>query len=195
MKSVKLTKDLKETILNNIRIAFLQEHYKRLGYKDRDQVETLLIDAEQKLGIELWNRTYGGTETQRLLKDIPKDLLSGCTSFRVNILTGGYYYYEMPKGYPTKPSGADLTMDKHEYEDLLTKHGIDKLKNDQESAGKKANEFMATVKGIFESANTTKQLIDLWPEVIEFIPQNLQDPSTIRLPMVCTTQLNSSLGL
>lgn len=194
MKSVKLTNHLKETILENIRNAFLLEHYKRLGYKDRNQVQSLLTDAEKKICLELWERAYG-LETVERLKGIPKALLSESTSFRVNILTGGYHYYEMPEGRPTKRSGADLVMDKHEYEDMLTKYGIDKLKNDQESAGKKANEFMATVKGIFESANTTKQLIDLWPEVKEFIPHVLQDPSNIRLPMVCTTHLNSSLGL
>lgn len=60
----------------------------------------------------------------------------------------------------------------------------------------KRSEFKSEVNDILHAVNTTKQLVEAWPEIEQFIPAYLVDPSkAINLPAIPTSRLNEKLGI
>lgn len=64
------------------------------------------------------------------------------------------------------------------------------LSNWENERTKYLDEIMQVLKGV----RTTKQLIEQWEEVKEYIPQAYFNPSKIALPAINTAALNSKLG-
>jgi hypothetical protein len=54
--------------------------------------------------------------------------------------------------------------------------------------------FKSEVATVLESVNTTLQLVEVWPEALPFVPQNISNPSSINLPSVNFAELNKVLG-
>ena len=48
---------------------------------------------------------------------------------------------------------------------------------------------------ILHSVNTVKQLLQVWPEVKEFLPDSTKNVDNAQLPMVQVTKLNEQLGI
>lgn len=70
--------------------------------------------------------------------------------------------------------------------------------NKAESVAQTKNTFYLyqdKVRGILESVKTIKQLLELWPEVKDFIPTEVMKPSAMHLPMVPIDEINKELGL
>lgn len=56
--------------------------------------------------------------------------------------------------------------------------------------------FKSEVSGILDTVNTTRQLVELWPEIEKFLPAYLADPSKgVQLPAIPTSRLNQKLGV
>ena len=53
--------------------------------------------------------------------------------------------------------------------------------------------FKSQVRQTLDSVNTTKQLVEVWPEVEEHLPESVKDPSKIQLPSVNIQSLNEQL--
>jgi hypothetical protein len=61
---------------------------------------------------------------------------------------------------------------------------------------KALTEFQCEITQIIYSVNTTKQLVDLWPEAEDYLPAFANDPSKgINLPALKTSRLNEALGI
>lgn len=43
------------------------------------------------------------------------------------------------------------------------------------------------IRAVLESVNTTKQLLEVWPEIKEYIPASYVDPSRVQLPAILPT--------
>lgn len=52
---------------------------------------------------------------------------------------------------------------------------------------------MQQVRQVVDAVNTTKQLLEVWPEAEQFIPEDIRDPSTITLPSVNIADLNNQV--
>lgn len=51
-------------------------------------------------------------------------------------------------------------------------------------------------KAILDSVNTTRQLLDLWPQCEPFLPAHIADPDkAIRLPAIQVSRLNERIGV
>lgn len=51
----------------------------------------------------------------------------------------------------------------------------------------KRNDYRTEIEAVLASVNTTKQLLEAWPEVEKYIPDAYADPSRIRLPAIMPT--------
>ena len=63
-----------------------------------------------------------------------------------------------------------------------------------DNCNKAYNELKISIRGVLESVNTVKQLIAVWGEAAELLPENVTK-SKAALPMIDTTNLNKSLNL
>lgn len=193
MKSVKLNKHIRERIILDIKTKFLSEYTKKNGFADMSALDAVIESKTKELGISLWIDIYK-LETISELQKIPKALLSVSRCLAVNVFDGPYVSINLPEQYICSRN-VDVQIEKNKWEDIKENFGLSKLERLREKANDKANEFIPQVVGILDSVSTTKQLIELWPEVKEFIPSDALDPSTIRLPAICTASLNSKLSL
>jgi len=57
------------------------------------------------------------------------------------------------------------------------------------------NKFKQEIVAVIDSVNTTKQLVEIWPEVQVYIPTHLNDPSRIQLPAIRMDSINAKIGL
>jgi hypothetical protein len=51
----------------------------------------------------------------------------------------------------------------------------------------KRNDYACDIRAVLDSVNTTKQLVEAWPEVEQYIPNSFRDPSTVQLPAILPT--------
>lgn len=61
---------------------------------------------------------------------------------------------------------------------------------------KERNLFIETIAGILSGVNTTKQLLEVWPECEDFIPKEIVDPSRVIFALqIDTSQVNKKLNI
>ena len=65
-----------------------------------------------------------------------------------------------------------------------------KAQDDREASRFKFNQ---NIKAVLSSVNTTRQLVEVWPEVEAHLPAHVADPSKINLPAVVVESLNNQL--
>lgn len=69
------------------------------------------------------------------------------------------------------------------------------IENKRQKVVDKWQDIREEVTKIIYSVNTTKQLIEIWPEVVEFLPDGVKSVDTPHLPMVQVEKLNTLLGI
>lgn len=55
--------------------------------------------------------------------------------------------------------------------------------------------YMEEVSQVLQGVNTSKQLLEVWPEVEKFLPKGTVNPSSITLPAVSIANLNAALAV
>lgn len=68
------------------------------------------------------------------------------------------------------------------------------LLNRETELGKRRSDLKTQVRAVLNSCTTVKKLLDVWPEVKELLPQQLEE-ARAQLPAVQTADLNAALGL
>lgn len=184
MKSVTLTKQMREDIL-----ASVIEKWKEKN-KEPD-----LRGAENDFAEYLWSDYF--KKEKGLFDNIsPKFLNLGkemkfCVNGEVKEVSfkeGNEKAVDW-RGY-RNPVLKDIRDTHKEY----TKYNTVVLAHEQWR--EKGNEVLRETKAVLESVNTTKQLLDLWPQCEPFLPAHIADPDqAIRLPAIEMSRLNERLGL
>lgn len=52
---------------------------------------------------------------------------------------------------------------------------------------KARKDYGADIRAVLDSVNTTKQLVEAWPEIEQYIPNTFRDPSSFQLPSILPT--------
>lgn len=184
MKSIKLSESKRNDILSLILNVWEQNN-------KRPDVEKAQKNAAQRyyeLGVPLAVREL---EHQSVVKPF----LRKGTSFMVSI-QGSMHRFTLPCERPLpKENGHTpciLVLD-----EALPESEMLILVTDQYNDWKKQRETIwREAKEILASVSTTKQLIELWPQVEPFLPAYLVDPSKgVNLPAIPVSRINEKLGL
>ena len=188
MKSQKLTNAIRDRILDNI--------YNTKIKPDLDKFEKQL----RFNGGLIIRNAFGDGVYDRMLQ-LPENYFSTKITFRLNvdgkidsILTDSVrcpacYLYDVittDDRVSDKSVHNARNMYRTEYRVIESKRQkvINKWQDIREEATK-----------IIYSVNTTKQLIEMWPEVVEFLPDGIKSVDTPHLPMVQVEKLNTLLGI
>ena len=183
MKSVRLNCDLREQIISSVMVKWKEENKAPYDYDD----------IHNDTALKIWNSLFGKID----FSTIPTKFLTKGKHIRVSvnkkvynfilkkdkILTSKQTRWEDPilKNYVKIPSSI------LEYETKMKE--LNQFQNDQE-------EFRQEISAVINSVNTTKQLQEIWPEVLKFVPAHLINPSVgITLPAIKTDKINKSLGI
>ena len=183
MKSVRLNCDLREQVISNVMLKWQEENKAPYDYDD----------IHNDTALKIWDNLFGKIDFSNIQ---PKFLTKGkyinvsvnkkvyaFTLKKSKILTSKQTRWEDPilKNYSKMPPCI------LEFETKMKE--LNQFLNDKE-------EFRQEISAVINSVNTTKQLQEIWPEVLKFVPAHLINPSVgITLPAIKTDKLNKSLGI
>lgn len=203
-KSIRLNKELREEIINNIAQAYdlknpcpahqskedLQHIFLKVIEAEYFKQEEAVIAKLASIGltkelIHVTDHFKVYTDNQQhfanfYFKDAKKNYVS-----HLKLIQGVFVQLDMLKKYPLiqaayKAYKKALKTEKPNYEA--------KRQWTREKEG-----YLQDVRNVIFGVNTTKQLLEEWAEVEPFIPTGIVDPSRIQLPAVNIAQLTKKI--
>lgn len=182
MKSIRLNESIRNSILNSI-----------LGKWKENNPTPELSKAEHTLIYKFWKKKYG--KYQEHFDAIPIDVFKTKQAFLLQI-NGQIEKFGLNKPLPSVDSGYRGEV-LGIIEDTNTEYKkFKKVKDAHEKWFHEHNELKVEAETILASVNTTKQLLEVWPEVEPFLPPHVADPSkAVNLPAIPVSRLNERIGL
>lgn len=190
MKSLRLNKEMRQTILDNFVAKYVAANQAptkpdvsgdQIKYKvARELQQKLYSQYENLIPKEFQNTSY------RIKVKLPNDSIADWDEKddRIYLLS-------------TKENKVEYVFTESdpvwlEYQkELLFVKEYNKLK---EVYDKELRKFKDEVLQVLNSVNTTGQLVEVWPEAEPFLPKEIANPSTINLPAVNFAELNKVIG-
>lgn len=199
MKSLRLNQQLRDAIVNNF-----------ADKRSKAQPRPLETITRKSLKEDLANSVYVSVYGNVDLSKVPEDMLN----------VEHYVKVQFPSSDPkeegtieslsfgrdgegksiykpaTRNSKVEYVLTKSDplYKEYKRKQKI--FKQEQEAIKEYDNDhkrYIQQVRQVVNAVNTTKQLLEVWPEAEQFIPDDIRDPSTITLPSVNIADLNSQI--
>ncbi len=179
MKSIRLTNDMKLDILKSILSKWEETNIKPDIYK-----------AANVFGMYLWSSKYGKYKKQ--IDALPIELFH--TSRYIKFCVDGQVDQVTVSEYIPSEYGGIIYKSIKSSNSQYTKYNkvADDFKDWQESR----RSIQREAEAIINSVNTSKQLVEVWPDVEPFLPAHIADPDkAIRLPAITVSRLNERIGI
>lgn len=184
MKSIRLAQYSREEILNSVMREFTKTYFAKAAYKTEVELRNLIQEEYHRVMTNLWIDCYGHID----LSKIPNWMLQ-VYSFSVSVAgSSRVESCELAKR-PGKWGAIDLIIDD---EEIFEEY--DKLRAELSAYNKEFKSYRSEVKAVLDSVTTTKQLVELWPTVEQYIPAHLADPEKgVKLPALHISRLDERL--
>ena len=182
MKSVKLSKLIKEDIIVSMVKAWSDNNRLNFNFQAEESIVANL----------LWQDSYKKLN----FSDIPLPILKMGSEVKISIGSEIKVFYslvELP--IPKKGTWSTCVIKTYNKAPKIVEKFY-KLEEQHKDWLSSRSSFKEEVTQIVYSVNTTKQLVELWPEAEQYLPAFANDPSEgINLPALKTSRLNSALGI
>jgi len=188
MKSLRLTKQLRENILESFVAKYKEANTPPQEPKSERQLG-------QEFADKVHQKVYG-----KYLSLVPEYMFNLANAIRVQLPNDGVqwlYFGENEKGSCKRPCTNESKIEYVftdsdpiflEYSNALNTCKVE-VQQYQEY-NKVLAKFKSDVSQVLESVNTTKQLVEVWPESEPFLPKEVSNPSSINLPAVNFAEIN-----
>lgn len=186
MKSVKLTNELRDNIWQNIKTAILKPREDQLDKERRilgKKVYTAIIGEDNIKAMNKLPNDFFTRNTRFYTKDENNNRIEIFTNTSVSLPYSFLYNSVTTSQWDNKDK---VICELSKYKEKLSE--IAKWE-------KHILECRDTSYRIMKSVNTTKQLMELWPECKNFLPNAIKNVDNAQLPMVQVQELNKTLGL
>lgn len=207
MKSIRLNNTIRETIFKNIKEQYHKNNQRpevtikpmdilkkatKTFYMERSLAVRKVIEANPSIDACITKANYlccctpeGHIQHFSYLKTVNEEerYIEFINKFADAV---DFHNEDFLKKYPS------LIKVRDEY--LKAKKEARKERAARSEYDRKLKEFMDEIEQIVLGVNTTKQLLEVWPEVSEYLPTVYQDPSKVNLPAINVASLNSKLG-
>jgi hypothetical protein len=192
-KSLRLNKSLRDSILKSI-----MNKYEEANPLPESELPTS-VDLKVDLAEKIHKKVYG-----KYSINIPIDMVNTSNHIKVQYPNQSvvqlYFKYDENKGYDykisTKQSKVEYVLSEDDplwLDFIAIKNKIDEFNNIIKGLVKDKKSYEEGVSQVLEGVNTTGQLLEQWPEVEDYLPQNISNPSKINLPSVSVSKLNEKL--
>lgn len=193
MKSLRLSQGMRDNIVDNVMKKWDESNVAPEVSVSRASLKNTLAD-------EIHSKVYGKYEDAGL----PMDMLNTNWYIKVQFPSeeiidldftpdeGDSYKYRISSNQSKVEyvlSDKDPLYKK--YKKGLEKYKSEKKVYDEHRTSRQG--YRKQVREVLDGVNTTKQLLEQWPEVEPFLPVNLSNPSNIQLPSVNISELNKQL--
>lgn len=192
MKSIRLNKQIRTEIVRNIIKAWEVENPKPecvkapskqmlLGVAYKEWRDSIGLDAKIKLGLPTEILHTTSYVNLIVVNAEGKEIMYEGLHFRNE--------EERCERRIFKKSGAlKLTTDSPAYVEWKKQHDLFIRQNEEFKKWdvKRADKALE-IHAVLDSVNTTKQLLEVWPEIERFMPNGYVDPSKVQLPSILPT--------
>ena len=205
MKSIRLNKDIRTQIVANIKKAYLNNNTRP---EVNDSRETDLNEVILKHYNSKYKEAFAAYEDPKL-----KPFINYSNYFCIRNDTGALtyiYFGNDEKGNtihrPTpKNSGAFIDLSNPDTKipasiqkvidaNKKIKKQCRKEREEQSKYDLELSKYLSEIRQVLDGVNTSKQLLEVWPEVQKFLPEGINNPSKINLPAISIASLNNKLG-
>lgn len=197
MKSLRLTVSLRDSIQESIMNSW------KVANPEPEAEFKSLEKLRANLAFDCYNEVYGDIDFSVL----PKEFINTESYIKVQLPNGDIEHFCFiiwdDKGVSSreylpssKTSKVELVLNKEEGPYARFKKAKEERKAaliPREERRAKLADFSHKVRQVLDSVNTTKQLVEAWPEIEEHLPSSIANPSKIQLPAVSIDSLNSQL--
>ena len=186
MKSVRLSNDMRVDILSSVLKEYTRNLLAGLGAEKEDDLRKAWQDEEKRVLSGLWDKVYGYPT-----EEVPAWMLRD-DNFSVAVEGLSVFRGACVEGKPGRKYGADIILTLVQHDELFAPMFeliaiTDKFKED-------VKQMKSEVNSILNSVNTTKQLVELWPAVEQYIPAYIADPDKgVNLPALLISRLDEKL--
>lgn len=192
MKSLRLNKELRTTILESFTDKYVSSNPK-------PEVGSATL-AKFAAAIQVQKKLYGKYEGL-----LPEEFVNKSFNVKVQLPNGAVQHWNFGNDeegntiylLSTKESKVEYVFTDSDPIYAEYKKVVDDVKA-QEAVYKEwrkgYDKFKSEVTQVLESVNTTGQLVEVWPESLPFIPQEISDPSKINLPSVNFAEINKVIS-
>lgn len=211
IKSVRLNKRTRSDIVKSIMDAYAKKNPQPPYSDNSDLMKTIITD---QCRIEMQARTANIVEKAASV-GIPRTSLRTSNYFYIRLPNGNQQgvYWDPDCQYSSDASkqfvvDSVTSMVMFDFnnpvnqpklvQDLLDKYrtakkGNKTAKDAYDAWDLSISSYRANVTNVIDGVNTTKQLLEVWPEVAPFLPVAMTDPSKILLPTVNIASLTAGL--
>lgn len=181
MKSIKLTNQIREDILKSV-----------AGRWKENNPKPDLVQAEHDFAMYLWEGKY--KKYKDVLDAVPKAFLN--TDYDMKYCVNGEVgQVRLKEKMPVDWRGYRGAVLKSLNDSNKHYQKYDKVRDAYKKWCDLRNEVINETKAILESVNTTKQLLEVWPNCEKFLPAYVANADkSIRLPAVQISRLEERLG-
>lgn len=209
-KSIRLNKEIRETILTNISTAYAKannkpeikiteevihkplEDFVMATYKKKAKKIEEIIEANPEIFPHVRMR-----QSIRYVTPTHNWKLAGVIKDEEGNTTSTYLYDLADE--TTDFRNSELIAKSKPMQTAIDKYNKLKKESRKERSSLsdwkfKHDQYMEQCRQVVYGVNTTAQLVEVWAEVAKFIPAGYRDPSKIALPAVNVKALNDALG-
>lgn len=191
MKSIKLSSATRAEIKEALLSTFTKNYFKDTSFESVADLSDAANKAFRRGIQKSWLKAYGSWSFH--IEQIPKGLLS-TASFKVGVEDEPNLIKSMtdPK-FPGKSSGVDILLTRKEHDEIFADFlEIDSLR---ETFKIEIHKFGKEVAQVLESVTTTRQLVEVWPSIEQYIPEHLYNPDKrFNLPAIRVEDLDAKLS-
>lgn len=195
MKSVRLTKDMRQRILDSYIACYDASNTEPQKHSEKS-IEGVFAETVRK-------RLFEKAQVDET--SIPTEFLSKSSCIRIqtpdDTIKMLYFYNAEEANYDYKPyprldGAVAINADDPAYVAYKNAKRELKVLNEPHDAWSTARKVVKDqVRMALDSVNTTGQLLSVWPEAEKFIPTDVLDFSNIQLPSVSFNSLNKAVGI
>lgn len=190
MKSVRLNELLRRQILTSVSDEYVINQLKGTGCSTLDEFKASTDKDATVIANTLWDRWYGAWH----FKSVPEWALVKERTLLVFLEDDSAQVFRAKTSglRPTKPNVADGIACQADW--ALWFGDFFKNKEEISRIGQGCVDLRAEVRPILDSVGSTKQLLEIWPSMENFLPPHIADPDTgINLPALSISRLQQKI--
>ncbi len=180
MKSVRLSVSIREQMLSQM----------MKGYCEINKAPISKQEATDQCIAALWQAAFGKIDFSK----IPKEFIQTNNRFAATF-TGVFVRFDGTKKHPAPDDSYNAAPVKVFEKNPPFYNLYLKQVEVYEEWDKKRKEFKSELESILQSCGTTKQLVNIWPQAVVYLPSGIAESVTRNLPALKTSELNKKLGI
>lgn len=191
-KSVRLSELLRNQIMASVLQEYEKNFLKDSNHEDGSALHDAIALEKQRVADEQWDRLFD--RYQPTLDLLPEWMVTNCSQIMLFQQDDSsiVFKHDTSGNRPCKRNAGDAVIPLEDWKKIFSK--VDALEENYRQLQKGIGELRNEIRPILDSVGSTKQLLEIWPSMENFLPPHIADPdSGINLPALNISRLQEKI--